>query len=97
MNWRWVEEGDGYVGRLQVQPPGQPLGVGLPSGLQCLVPYPYRAMLVLSCESVLRLMSGLVITDFAVYASVCCQKINPRLQYSRSYTALSKTAQKSFI
>jgi hypothetical protein len=54
-------------------------------------------MLVLSCESVLRLMSGLVITDFAVYASVCCQKINPRLQYSRSYTALSKTAQKSFI
>ena len=39
MNWRWVEEGDGYVGRLQ--PPGQPLGVGLPSGLQCLVPYPY--------------------------------------------------------
>ncbi len=40
MNWRWVEEGDGYVGRLQ--PPGQPLGVGLPSGLQCLVPYPYR-------------------------------------------------------
>jgi hypothetical protein len=40
VNWRWVEEGDGYVGRLQ--PPGQPLGVGLPSGLQCLVPYPYR-------------------------------------------------------
>ncbi len=40
MNWRWVEEGDGYVGRLQ--PHGQPLGVGLPSGLQCLVPYPYR-------------------------------------------------------
>jgi hypothetical protein len=39
VNWRWVEEGDGYVGRLQ--PPGQPLGVGLPSGLQCLVPYPY--------------------------------------------------------
>ncbi len=36
MNWRWVEEGDGYVGRLQ--PHGQPLGVGLPSGLQCLVP-----------------------------------------------------------
>jgi hypothetical protein len=31
---------DGYVGRLQ--PPGQPLGVVLPSGLQCLVPYPYR-------------------------------------------------------
>jgi hypothetical protein len=24
VNWRWVEEGDGYVGRLQ--PPGQPLG-----------------------------------------------------------------------
>ncbi len=41
VNWRWVEEGDGYVGRLQ--PHGQPLGVGLPSGLQCLVPYPYRA------------------------------------------------------
>jgi hypothetical protein len=41
LNWRWVEEGDGYVGRLQ--PPGQPLGVGLPSGLQCLVPYPYRS------------------------------------------------------
>jgi hypothetical protein len=41
VNWRWVEEGDGYVGRLQ--PPGQPLGVGPPSGLQCLVPYPYRA------------------------------------------------------
>jgi hypothetical protein len=40
VNWRWVEEGDGYVGRLQ--PPGQPLGVGLPSGLQCMVPYPYR-------------------------------------------------------
>jgi hypothetical protein len=40
MNWRWVEEGDGYVGRLQ--PPGQPLGVVLPRGLQCLVPYPYR-------------------------------------------------------
>jgi hypothetical protein len=40
VNWRWVEKGDGYVGRLQ--PPGQPLGVGLPSGLQCLVPYPYR-------------------------------------------------------
>jgi hypothetical protein len=40
VNWRWVEEGDGYVGRLQ--PPGQPLGVGLPSGLQCLVRYPYR-------------------------------------------------------
>ncbi len=40
VNWRWVEEGDGYVGRLQ--PPGQPLRVGLPSGLQCLVPYPYR-------------------------------------------------------
>jgi hypothetical protein len=40
VNWRWVEEGDGYVGRLQ--PPEQPLGVGLPSGLQCLVPYPYR-------------------------------------------------------
>jgi hypothetical protein len=40
VNWRWVEEGDGYVGRLQ--PHGQPLGVGLPSGLQCLVPYPYR-------------------------------------------------------
>jgi hypothetical protein len=41
VNWRWVEEGDGYVGRLQ--PPGQPLmGVGLPSGLQCLVLYPYR-------------------------------------------------------
>ncbi len=39
VNWRWVEEGDRYVGRLQ--PPGQPLGVGLPSGLQCLVPYPY--------------------------------------------------------
>jgi hypothetical protein len=54
-------------------------------------------MLVLSCESVLRLMSGLVITDFAVYAGVCCQKFNLRLQYSRSYTALSKTAQKSFI
>jgi hypothetical protein len=30
VNWRWVEEGDGYVGRLQ--PPGQPLGVGLPVG-----------------------------------------------------------------
>jgi hypothetical protein len=42
VNWRWVEEGDGYVGRLQ--PPGQPLGVGLPSGLQCLVPYPYRSL-----------------------------------------------------
>jgi hypothetical protein len=43
LNWRWVEEGDGYVGRLQ--PPGQPLGVGLPSGLQCLVrPYPYHDM-----------------------------------------------------
>ena len=40
VNWRWVEEGDGYVG--QLQPPGQPPGVGLPSGLQCLVPYPYR-------------------------------------------------------
>jgi hypothetical protein len=40
VNWRWVEEGDGYVGRLQ--PPGQPMGVGLPSGLQRLVPYPYR-------------------------------------------------------
>jgi hypothetical protein len=45
VNWRWVEEGDGYVGRLK--PPGQPAthtmpGVGLPSGLQCLVPYPYR-------------------------------------------------------
>jgi hypothetical protein len=40
VNWRWVEEGDGCVGRLQ--PPGQPLGVGLPNGLQCLVPYPYR-------------------------------------------------------
>jgi hypothetical protein len=26
-----------------VQPHGQPLDVGLPSGLQCLVPYPYRA------------------------------------------------------
>jgi hypothetical protein len=26
VNWRWVEEGDGYVGRLQ--PSGQPLGVG---------------------------------------------------------------------
>ncbi len=26
VNWRWVEEGDGYVGRLQ--PHGQPLGVG---------------------------------------------------------------------
>ncbi len=39
MNWRWVEEGDGYVGRLhRLQPHGQPLGVGL----QCLVPYPYR-------------------------------------------------------
>jgi hypothetical protein len=42
VNWRWVEEGDGYVGRLQ--PPGQPLGVGLPSGLQCLVLYPYRTL-----------------------------------------------------
>jgi hypothetical protein len=31
LNWRWVEE-------------GEPLGVGLPSGLQCLVPYPYRAV-----------------------------------------------------
>ncbi len=41
VNWRWVEEGDEYVGRLQ--PPGQPLGVGLPSGLQRLVPYPYRS------------------------------------------------------
>jgi hypothetical protein len=40
VNWRWVEEGDGYVGRLQ--PHGQPLRVGVPSGLQCLVPYPYR-------------------------------------------------------
>jgi hypothetical protein len=40
VNWRWVGEGDGYVGRLQ--PHGQPLGVGLPSGLQCLVTYPYR-------------------------------------------------------
>jgi hypothetical protein len=40
VNGRWVEEGDGYVWRLQ--PPGQPLGVGLPSGLQCLVPYRYR-------------------------------------------------------
>jgi hypothetical protein len=42
VNWRWVEEGDGYVGRLQ--PPGQPLGVGLPSGLQAVpgpVPLPY--------------------------------------------------------
>ncbi len=44
VNWRWVEEGDGYVGRLQ--PHGQPLGVGLPSGLQCLVPYPYRGVAV---------------------------------------------------
>jgi hypothetical protein len=26
VNWRWVEEGDGYVGRLQ--PSGQPLGDG---------------------------------------------------------------------
>ncbi len=57
MNWRWVEEGDGYVGRLQ--PHGQPLGVGLPSGLQCLVPYPYRyltihADVVSSCMSIQR-------------------------------------------
>ncbi len=50
MNWRWVEEGDGYVGRLQ--PPGQPLGVGLPSGLQCLVPYPYRGGSRLSSAAV---------------------------------------------
>jgi hypothetical protein len=50
VNWRWVEEGDGYVGRLQ--PHGQPLRVGVPSGLQCLVPYPYRsAVQVFSCES----------------------------------------------
>jgi hypothetical protein len=45
VNWRWVEEGDGYVGPLQ--PHGQPLGVGLPSGLQCLVPYPYREALTI--------------------------------------------------
>jgi hypothetical protein len=38
VNWRWVEEGDGYVGRLQ--PHGQPLGVGLPSGLPGPVPLP---------------------------------------------------------
>jgi hypothetical protein len=33
VNWRWVEEGDGYVGPLQ--PPGQPLGVGLPIPVGC--------------------------------------------------------------
>ena len=49
VNWRWVEEGDGYVGRLR--PPGQPLGVGLPSGLQCLVLYPYRATHLFSCTA----------------------------------------------
>jgi hypothetical protein len=40
VNWRWVEEGNGYVG------PSSPLGnttVVFPSGLQCLVPYPYRS------------------------------------------------------
>jgi hypothetical protein len=42
VNWRWVEEGDGDVG--QLQPPGQPLGVVLPSGLQRLVPYSYRGV-----------------------------------------------------
>jgi hypothetical protein len=47
VNWRWIEEGDGYVGRLQ--PHGQPLGVGLPSGLQCLVPYPYRETIISIC------------------------------------------------
>jgi hypothetical protein len=31
MNWRWVEEGDGDVGRLQ--PSGQPLGVALTTAL----------------------------------------------------------------
>jgi hypothetical protein len=42
-----VEEGDGYVGRLK--PPGQPPGVGLPSGQQRLVPYPYRARDLPAC------------------------------------------------
>jgi hypothetical protein len=53
VNWRWVEEGDGYVGRLQ--PPGQPLGVGLPSGLQCLFPYPYRTLAVPTLSHMLLL------------------------------------------
>jgi hypothetical protein len=35
VNWRWVEEGDGYVGRLQ--PHGQPLGLGFPVGCSAVV------------------------------------------------------------
>ncbi len=49
MNWRWVEEGDGYV-RHCSPPVGGPLKLPQEtpvSGLQqCLVPYPYRRVVM---------------------------------------------------
>jgi hypothetical protein len=45
VSWRWVEEGDGYVGRLQ--PPEQPLRVDVPYWDQHLMTWRAQATILL--------------------------------------------------